>query len=425
MEISEEVVIVGGGIAGLATALALKRVGIEALVLERSPELRTTGAALTLFPNAWLALEALGVAHKLTSIYSPIKKGYVINVANGATQEVSYTGNKETGKGPIAVHRRALLETLARELAPGTIRFSSKLTSIRAVTVDDEISSSIAIISLDDGTVIRAKVLIGCDGVHSVVARWLGLKAPVGSGRSGIRGLAVYPQGHGFKHEVYQFVDQGKRAAYVPLTDKELYWFSTSTFTFKDEKIAADPKLLQKDVMELAKDFPPSFLDVVQHSDLATLTWAEPKFRYPWDLIFGHVCKGNITVAGDAMHPMTPDLGQGGCSALEDAVVLGRHMAKSLLPNPNGHGQIVAVEAARAIEGYVKERRWRAVGLITGSYLSGWVQQNGSGFFMKFLRDVIFYKFLSNWVFDVHYNCGKLPNASSLSESDADQTKMD
>ncbi|KAJ4965931.1 hypothetical protein NE237_017780 [Protea cynaroides] len=337
MEISEEVVVVGGGIAGLATALALKRVGIEALVLERSPELRTTGAALTLFPNAWLALKALGVVHKLTSIYSPLKK---------------------TGKGPIAVHRRVLLETLARELAPETIRFSSKLTSIRTVAMDDEFSSSVAIISLHDGMTIRAKVLIGCDGVHSVVARWLGLKAPVNSGRSGIRSLAVYPDGHGFNHEVCQFVDQGKRGAYVPLNDKEFYWFLTYTSTLQDEKIAADPKLLQKNVTEnLAKDFPPSFLDVVQHSDLATLTWAEPKFRYPWDLICGHVCKGNITVAGDAMHPMTPDLGQGGCSALEDAVVLGRQLAKSLLPNPNERGQIVAVEAARAIQGYVKERR--------------------------------------------------------------------
>ncbi|KAJ4952904.1 hypothetical protein NE237_029736 [Protea cynaroides] len=425
MEISEEVVIVGAGIAGLATALALKRVGIRSMVLERSSELRTTGAAITLYPNAWLALQALGVAHKFTSMYSPLKKGYVINVANGATQEVSYTGINRTGYGPIAVHRRALLETLAGELAPGTIRFSSKLDSIQTVATNDKFSSSIAILSLDDGTVIKAKILIGCDGVHSVVGRWLGLMTPVNSGRSCIRGLAVYPQGHGFKHEFCRFVDQGKKGAYLPLTDKELYWFFTYTSTLKDEKTATDPKLLQKDIMEnLANGFPPSFLEVVQHADVATVTWAQLIFRYPWNLIFGHLCKGNITVAGDAMHPMTPELGQGGCSALEDAVVLGRHLAKSLLPNPNGHGQIVAVDAARAIEGYVKERRWRVVGLIIGSYLSGWVQQSGSGFFMKFLRDIIFYKFLFHWVFDAHYDCGKLPNVSLPSQSNG-QTKID
>ncbi|KAJ4953605.1 hypothetical protein NE237_030437 [Protea cynaroides] len=368
-------------------------------------------------PQCILALQALGVYHKLISIYSPLKKGYVINVANGASQEVSY-----------GINGRALLETLAEELAPDTIRFSSKFTSIRTVAIDDEFSSSVAIISLEDGIIIRPKILIGCDGVHSTVGRWLGLMAPVYSGRSCIRGLA----------EIYRFVDQGKRAAYIPFTDKELYWFLTYNSTLKDEKAAADTKLLQKDVMKnLANDFPPSFLEVVQHADLATVTWA-PLIRYPWDQIFGHVCKGNITVAGDAIHPMTPELGQGGCSALEDAVVLGRHLAKFLLPNPNGHGQILAVDEARAIEGYVKERRWRVVGLITGFYLSSWVQQSGSGFFMKFLRDIIFYRFLFHWVlmdtifyrflfhrvFVVHYDCGKLPSVSSLSETD-DQTKID
>ena len=70
----EEIVIVGGGIAGLATAVALQRVGIRALVLERSDGLRATGAALGLFPNAWRALDALGVAHKLTAVYAVRKK---------------------------------------------------------------------------------------------------------------------------------------------------------------------------------------------------------------------------------------------------------------------------------------------------------------------------------------------------------------
>ena len=70
----EDVVIVGGGIAGLATAVALKRAGIEALVLEKSESLRTTGAALNLFPNAWFALDALGVSHKLLASYKPTLK---------------------------------------------------------------------------------------------------------------------------------------------------------------------------------------------------------------------------------------------------------------------------------------------------------------------------------------------------------------
>ncbi|KAJ4952268.1 hypothetical protein NE237_029100 [Protea cynaroides] len=351
--------------------------------------------ALTLFPNAWFALQALGVAHKLTSIDFPIQKAYVTNVANGATKEVSYMGINGTSNGPIAVHRSALLETLAGELAPGTIRFSSKLTSIRTITIDDEVSSSIAILSLDDGTIIKAKVLIGCDGVHSLVARWLGLMAP---------------------EEIYQFIDEGKRAGFVPLTDKELYWFLTYNSSLKVVAKGFNG--------DLAKDFPSVLLEVVQHADLATVTWAQLMFRYPWDLIFSQGCKGNITVVGDAMHPMTPDLGQGGCLALENAVILGRHVAKSLLLNPNSHEWLVAVDAAKAIEGYVKERRWRAVGLITRSYFSSLVQQGGSGSFMNFLRDTIFYGFLFHRFFNVQYDYGKLPNVTLFSEFDV-QTKID
>lgn len=68
-----EVVIVGGGIAGLATALALQRTGVKSLVLERADALRAAGAALSLFSNAWRALDVLGVAPKLDTIYRPIE----------------------------------------------------------------------------------------------------------------------------------------------------------------------------------------------------------------------------------------------------------------------------------------------------------------------------------------------------------------
>ncbi|KAF8364720.1 hypothetical protein HHK36_033304 [Tetracentron sinense] len=293
MEAKEDVVIVGAGIAGLATALALKRVGVRALVLEKSDGLRATGAALGLYPNAWTALEALGVAHKLTSIYAPFTK---------------------SGDGPRTVHRRALLEALAEELPIDTIRFSSKPISIETHT---EEGSSITILRMEDGTIIKAKVLVGCDGVHSMVAQWLGLKAPVHSGRSAVRGLAVFPQGHGLNHEVQQFLDLGIRAGYAPLNDKELYWFVVFKSSPKDEEMIGKPELILKEVIDnFAKHCPQIFLEVVRHSDLSTVTWAPLMFRLPWALIFGQACKGNITVAGDAMHPMTPDLGQGGCAAL-------------------------------------------------------------------------------------------------------------
>ncbi|XP_039157324.1 monooxygenase 3-like isoform X2 [Eucalyptus grandis] len=89
----EEVVIVGAGIAGLATALALKKVGVRALILERSKELRTTGAALALFANAWVALDTLGVSDNLAALYAPFESGYMTDVKTKSIQEVHFLPN--------------------------------------------------------------------------------------------------------------------------------------------------------------------------------------------------------------------------------------------------------------------------------------------------------------------------------------------
>ncbi|KAI3953549.1 hypothetical protein MKW92_005063 [Papaver armeniacum] len=418
----EEVVIVGGGVAGLATALALKRVGIKSLVLERANELRATGAALTLFPNAWIALESLGVAHKLTSVYKPFKGGRVTDVATGVTQETVLTENEGAewlARGSRSVHRRALLEALLEELPNDTIRYSSRLREIEKTKTCCEADSTAVILHLEDGTTIHTKVLIGCDGVHSVVSKWLGLKDVVKSGRYAVRGVAVFPEGHGITHEMLQFVDKGWRFGFAPLTDTDVYWgIGYQTTAIKEEEMAkGDPQVMQEKVLERVADLPQQAKDVIQHSDVPSLSWAPLVFRYPWDLIFGKVSEGTITVAGDAMHPMTPDLGQGGCTALEDAVVLGRHIGNSYIRNG---GIMSRKDLEKEIKLYVQERRWRSATMITASYISGWVQQSGGGgtsssggvggWLMKFLRDTVFYKTLYRRIVGfVYYDCGKLP----------------
>lgn len=239
--------------------------------------------------------------------------------------------------------------------------------------------------------------------MHSVVAGWLGLAKPVHSGRFSARGLATFPQGHGLKDEIQQFVDGTTRSGIATLSDKELYWFVTykpSTLNTGD-MMGEGPALIQKKLLDNMAHFPSVYLDVVRHCDLDTLTWTPLMLRVPWEFLYKNMSKHNVTVAGDAMHPMTPDLGQGGCSALEDAIVLGRHIANSLVE----HGKIVP----GAIRGYVEERRWRAAGLITASYFSGWVQQEESLWFMKFLKDKLLYMFFRHFAINiVNYNCGKL-----------------
>ncbi|TVU14549.1 hypothetical protein EJB05_38024, partial [Eragrostis curvula] len=426
--VDAEVVIAGGGIAGLATALALRRAGAarDVVVLERHEELRDTGAALTIFPNGWFALHALGVAHKLTSRYGAYETSKVTNLETGSTQVFRFAGNK-TCSEEVKVRpldRKALLQALAEELPPGTVRFSSKLVSIDTEPAAGGDSSEIVAVQLDDGTVIRAKVLIGCDGVHSLVARWLGMSEPVTSGRSAVRGLSVLPGGHGVKRGLRQFISEGLRAGIMPISDTVIYWFLVNNIVpagkstprshtahalqkrinfVKEKEAAGDPrKILEGVTNMIVNHMPTEFLDVVCHSDLDNLSWAQLLYRNPWSLLTSRATHGSVTVAGDAFHPMTPDMAQGGCSALEDAIILARALSRATTP-------------AEGLAAYVTERRWRVAWMVAGAYLSGWVQQGGtnvsgmSKYLVKLFRDKIFYRFVSPRLVDtIWFNCGDL-----------------
>ncbi|KAM0940458.1 putative FAD-binding domain, FAD/NAD(P)-binding domain superfamily [Dioscorea sansibarensis] len=407
-----EVVIVGAGIGGLAAALALKRVGIKSLVLERSSELRAFGTALHIFQNGWRALEVLGVAAKLDKTYNDFltNMASVSNTETGSRQYVSSSGGgadrcfSSVTLRIRPIHRKFLLETLAEELPLESIKFLCKLLKIKTEVLKD--SSTIYVLYLEDGSVIKAKAVIGCEGVNSVVAQWLGLRAPISSGRAAVRGVGLYPQGHDFKKEHQQFVGNGVKAGFIPISNTEIYWYLNKASTPQDQEVARVPEKIISEVMEITKEFPLEYKQVVSHTDLSTLTIAPLLFRVPWDIVYGPSHRGCVTVTGDAFHPMTPDIAQGGCCALEDAVVLARNITN--MRHNVSHG----------IEMYVKERRWRAARLVAGSYIAGVLghcKASGMlGSVMESFRNYVFNWILHSKYGSLNYDCGTLPVAADI-----------
>ncbi|XP_058219892.1 monooxygenase 2-like isoform X2 [Rhododendron vialii] len=404
MEIEEDIVIVGGGIAGLTTALGLHRLGLRSLVLESSEGLRIAGFALTLWANAWRALDAVGIGNSLREHYPLITRLQVTSSVSGVTSEIE-PPDKQGGYEGRCVRRKELLETLERELPHGTIRYSSKVVSIEDMGYHK-------LLHLVDGSTLKTKVLIGCDGVNSSVAKWLGLQKPVYSGRSAMRGFVQYPDGHGFQPRFHVYFEGGIRYGYLPCDDKCLYWFCTFNSSLQhDEDMQENPAKMKQFVLSKISHLPQRAAAVVELTELDSISCAPLKLRLPWNLLLGNISKGNVCVAGDALHPMTPDIGQGGCSALEDSVVLARCLAEALLKKPrnviqNEEEEYVRIE--KGLEKFAKERRWRSFSLISAAYVVGFIQET-DGKVMRFLREKFLSRFTASSVWKMaDFHCGEL-----------------
>ncbi|CAL5328900.1 unnamed protein product [Camellia sinensis] len=436
MEVVEEVVIVGAGIGGLATSLGLHRLGIRSLVLESSASLRATGFAFTTWANAWRALDALGIGDSLRQHHHQmlgLALGQVFLLVSGwggelsglleaeelivaassstklAMAETSFKTEEANGGHEVrCMKRKMLLETLEKELPHGTIRYSSKVISV-------EDSGYFKLVHIADGSVIKTKVLIGCDGVNSVVAQWLGFKKPAFVGRSAIRAQAIYKGNHGFEPKFYQFSGNGVRSGFLPSDDDVVYWFLTFTPSSKVfyKEVEENPAKMKEFVLSKLGKVPDQVKTTVEMTELNNIMCSSLRLRHPWELLWGNISKGNVCVLGDAFHPMTPDLGQGGCAALEDGVTLARCLAKALLEKPNVEpNENTEKEEYKRIEmglkKFAKERRWRGFDLITTGYMVGLIQQS-DGVVMSFLRDKMLAPFLASLLLKkAKFDCGKL-----------------
>ncbi|XP_051132723.1 monooxygenase 2-like isoform X2 [Andrographis paniculata] len=406
-----DVVIVGAGIAGLGTSLGLHRLGIgRILVLESADSLRVTGFALGLWPNAWRALDALGIGQYLRETHLQLT-GVVSTSANSGLPTSDTTFAAVPSRGDLnvgCVVRKALLETLANELPQGTIRYSSKVVRIQNQ------GCTFKSIHLEDGTYLTTKVLIGCDGVNSVVADHLGFSRPSFVGRSAVRGFVHYEDGHGFDPKLFFFFGRGVRYGIIPCNDHGLYWFLTFSPSPQEKGIEEDPIKLKQFILSKLGKVPDRFRAVFERTELESMVCAPLRFRHPWELLWGNISKDGVCLAGDALHPMTPDIGQGACAALEESVILARELAQALKTN---HSSDSLEKEQRRIENslekYARERRWRSVDLVSTAYMVG-VMQQSHGAVMNFLRDKIMAKFLVGaQMKKADFDCGTLTASAS------------
>ncbi|CAN1175447.1 Monooxygenase 1 [Linum perenne] len=362
---NEEIVIVGGGICGLATALALHRKGIRSTVIERSEEVRAMGAAIIMHENGWKALEELGVA-------SVLRPGSPSSLQSSDWTESgqffdSTSDVKFHDRGELRVIRRSdLIKTLADRLPEGTIRLGCKVVGIELHP-----TTSYPQIHLHDGSVIDAKVVVGCDGWKSVVAKMaLGLDSTTLLPICATRGFAYFENGHDFgdRFHVHRDLNTNSQLGHFPMSKNLVYWFLVRPCTSKDSTVAKDQNLIKQTCLQTVKSYPPESQATVKNADVTSLHLTELRYRSPWDVLTTNFRRGTVTIAGDAMHAMGPFLAQGGAASLEDAVVFADRVAAHGVNGPKWAGPS-GFEAA--IDEYVKLRRMRLFRLSFDTYLIG------------------------------------------------------
>ncbi|XP_059275866.1 monooxygenase 2-like [Lycium ferocissimum] len=345
----ENIVIVGAGIAGLASAVSLQRFGIRSLVLEQAESLRTEGSSITLSKNGWKALDAIGVGDELRSKFLELQ-GIVIKADEGKVLNSFGFKDEDKSQELRVVERRVLLETLASKLPPDAISYSSELSKIETG------ENGNTLLQLQDGTRLSAEVVIACDGVWSPTAKWMGFRQPKYAGHITFRGLGYFPEGQPYEPKVNYTYARGLRAGYVPASKTKVYWFVVCNSSSPGPRIT-DPSILRQQAKELVRDWPVAdMLNLINLTPNDTLTRNPLYDRWLWPLISPPPSSGKTVLVGDAWHPMTPNMGQGACCALEDSIVLTEKLAEAM------NSKNISVE--EAFKAYGSER-WRRVFPLT------------------------------------------------------------
>jgi salicylate hydroxylase len=312
-----KIAIVGGGLAGLAAANALRTCGMNPEVFETAPALGEIGAAVNASPQAVKALRAIGVGDRVAAVAYSSPGIYTRNMQTGEFLEFNdrYKAAERYGAPYYSFHRADLLDALASGLDHGAIHLGHRLTGVEEQ--GDRVGLSFA-----NGAQVEAEIVIAADGVRSVIRQALyGDDNPSYTGqmvwRSLLNGSVVpedvlEPTGH------IQWVGPGRHLIAYYIRAKKFVNIVTQQDT---DKWVEEGWSTRGDPDEMRASFPNSEPRLAKLLSLVTDCSKWGLFTRPLTQNWG---RGRIQLIGDAAHAMLPNAGQGACQAFEDAYILAR-----------------------------------------------------------------------------------------------------
>ncbi|WP_033568546.1 FAD-dependent urate hydroxylase HpxO [Dickeya undicola] len=309
--------IIGAGMGGLCAAAALKKVGMDCEVFEAVADIKPVGAAISVWPNGVKCMRSLGM-------------GDILDLSGGPMHEMAYQDGRQgdtltrfslqplvdqVGERPCPVARAELQGQMLDHWGRDRVQFGKRVCQV------EERGSSVWA-TFTDGTVAQGDLLIAADGTHSAVRPYVLGHTPARryAGYVNWNGLVAIDERIAPARQWTTFVGEGKRVSLMPVANGRFYFFFDVPLPagLAEDRHSAGQDLRRyfdgwcAPVQRLIAQLEPDAINRIEIHDMDPLE---------------RLVRGRVALLGDAGHSTTPDIGQGGCAAMEDAVVLGQALA--------------------------------------------------------------------------------------------------
>jgi salicylate hydroxylase len=305
-----QIAIVGGGIGGLTAALALRARGLNVTVFEQAGALREVGAGVAIFPNAALLLQRIGLTDGIKEIGSAIT-GLLLRTSLG--ELINPSALTSTGVQGYNVHRAEFLKLLIDVQPKGTLHFNHRLCAAREINGRVQLTFS-------NGATVDTDIAIGADGIHSALQREIGLRTyPSSEGIMAYRGLIPTARLSWAKNiggGMSMWIGKGRSFICYPVSRGRLM----NMVAFVPTNLDSEESWTAPGDLKALGDEYAGWHDPV----LETIGALDQTFR--WGIYdrapLPYWSTGQMTLLGDAAHPMVPHVGQGAAQAIEDGFTL-------------------------------------------------------------------------------------------------------
>jgi len=313
-----DVLIQGAGIGGLTLAIALQQRGYRVLLIERASGLSEVGAGIWMAANPMQVFARLGFAEKVVEAGWPVRLLHLQDSKSGDIQVTDMAEiAKQFGFETIALHRGVLQRVLYEQLQPDSARFGCEITSLQQQ--NDQVT-----VELSDGTSCSAAIVVGADGINSQVRRIVGLGGERRySGSSSYRAIArrarILPLEA--EHDAYEIWAKGCRVGFSKINADDFYWYMTFDAPAGETSSASEMRVHAESIFRA--HFPQwiELLQATSTEDILRTDIGDLKPLAQW-------ASGSVGLIGDAAHATTPNLGQGGAMAVEDALTLAESLKR-------------------------------------------------------------------------------------------------